>query len=93
MTNQIYSLLWNDIAITISYDPQKHDAIAHIEIRRDDGGILPITETGYRSHFIDDQIIQDYGGVQSYVRAWLDDAAKSKKWIKALEASKQLTLF
>ena len=54
---------------------------------------LPITETGYRSHFLSEAQVAEWGGPLGYVRAWLDAEAATPKW-RALEApSRQLDLF
>ena len=41
---------------------------------------IPITETGYRSHFIDTLDLINAGGAVTFVTAWLDREAKSKDW-------------
>ncbi|MCF6293561.1 MAG: hypothetical protein L3J04_09225 [Robiginitomaculum sp.] len=55
---------------------------------------LPMTETGYRSHFHEIGTIEAYaGGVIEFVTDWLNAEAKSKKWQKHVEASRQGELF
>ena len=54
---------------------------------------LPITETGYRSHFTGSAAIEERGGPVAYVIAWLDDAAKSSAWKKIEAKGAQLLLF
>ena len=54
---------------------------------------IPITETGYRSHFIDTLELINQGGVVTFVTAWLDREAKSKDWQNRELASRQLDLF
>jgi hypothetical protein len=54
-----YSLDWHGIAVSINYAADWSPAfkevyrspMAHLEVRSLDGQPLPITETGYRSHF------------------------------------------
>lgn len=41
---------------------------------------IPITETGYRSHFLPDGIVEDHGGPEAYVLALLDHEADSDAW-------------
>lgn len=42
---------------------------------------LPITDTGYRSHFHPSGTIEARGGdVATYVTAWLDEEATSSEW-------------
>lgn len=68
--------------------------VEHLEIKRKDKGQLPITKTGYKSHFMTHpDVINDYGGVENYVRAWLNEDAQSQSWKKYIEDCKQLTLF
>lgn len=52
----------------------------HIELHVPDAQILPITETGYKSHFLSYGIVAKHGGYEQFVRAWLDHAADSADW-------------
>jgi orotate phosphoribosyltransferase len=54
---------------------------------------LPITETGYLSHFVAADAIDEAGGPVAYVVAWLDRAAQDKEWKSRIEAQRQLSLF
>ena len=65
--------------------------MAHLEIRSTEP--LPITETGYHSHFCHPSIIDDEGGPVAFVLAWLDALAKTKKWRANEFARHQLSLF
>lgn len=57
MEAQIYSLTWHDgvsdIEIEITLKPDYFKDVAHLEIRSiaPERATLPITATGYRSHF------------------------------------------
>ena len=55
---------------------------AHIEVRSiaPDRAQLPITETGYRSHFLHPWEVEEAGGATAFVLGWLDDAARSPEW-------------
>jgi hypothetical protein len=55
--------------------------------------IHPITETGYRSHFLSPDEIEAVGGVFAYVVDALDEAAKRKEWKARQAAQRQLSLF
>jgi len=44
---------------------------------------LPITETGYRSHFIPALDLINAGGPVTFVTAWIEQAAKGKAWTKS----------
>ena len=93
--------VWNGIAIDISYDPDYSNAfreiygrtLAHLEIRAEDRQKLPMTETGFRSHFIHASAIEGYGGAEKFILDWLEHEAKSKEWKDYFDRSKQLTLF
>ncbi|MCD8541111.1 MAG: hypothetical protein LRY55_16155 [Leadbetterella sp.] len=94
-----YIIEWNGLEITIDYNPNHSEAyrkscgrsLAHLEIRSEFPN--PVSETGYRSHFIEADQIEAQGGVAAYVAAWLAHASQSKQWQKAEPQSRQLTLF
>lgn len=54
---------------------------------------LPITETGYRSHFLAPQEVERAGGPVAFVVAWLNEAARNKGWKETEEKVRQLNLF
>lgn len=93
---------WEGILIEVRYEAAwlgaELDALyttAHLEVRSIDPprSPLPITETGYRSHFLHREEVDEAGGPESYVRTWLADAAKSPEWKSSVLKSKQLSLF
>ena len=49
---------------------------------------LPVTETGYRSHFIPAGTVAEHGGAVAFVTAWLEHEAARTGWSGA-----QLSLF
>jgi hypothetical protein len=67
----------------------------HVEIRSEDKVALPITDTGYRSHFMNgaDALAEFDNDPVEFVHCWLDEAAKSKKWLAYIEAARQYPLF
>lgn len=65
----------------------------HIEVVSVDRVPLPITGTGYKSHFISPERICEIGTLVEYVIAWLDHATESVEWTKAEFESRQLSLF
>ncbi|CAM3738277.1 hypothetical protein [Litorimonas haliclonae] len=98
MTYQTHRLIWQGIEIEARYDPQYCESIvAHLEIQaiKPERTRLPVTETGYRSHFHNIGMIErDYGGdVIACVEDWLDEASKDKSWQDYVEASRQGSLF
>jgi len=85
---------WEGRAIRLSYHPRYLSMIDHLEIRSADGDPLPITETGYRSHF--------FGPVEPFMTAneviemvmrWLNKEAASPAWQTYILQTKQLSLF
>ena len=98
MTSQTYKIRWQGIEIEARYQPRDfHGSIAHLELRsiNPPKARLPMTETGYRSHFHSIGTIERdfYGDVVAAVKDWLNEEAKSKKWQDYIENSKQLALF
>ena len=77
-----------------SYEGIYGECMAHLELMslEEPGLPLPVTETGYRSHFTPAKFIDDEGGPIAFVQSWLDDAAKSPKWKEHEAASRQMSL-
>ena len=76
--------------------PLKWNVIAHLEVRSVDPerAPLPITETGYLSHFHQPGTVEALGGdVVAQVTAWLEEKAESKPWKTYVEKSRQYRLF
>ncbi len=103
MTKERMEITWNRIQIEILYRPDTSPAfrnhtghaLAHLEIRslapaREP---LPITDTGYLSHFLARQIVEDAGGPAALVLAWLDHYAQSPVWKAKQISRQQLDLF
>lgn len=91
---------WRGITLRISYEPNwlnsnsdYHPAHLQIEAVSPARAELPITETGYRSHFVDPGRIEDAGGPVAYAITWLNAVAAEKWWREREQASRQLALF
>ena len=54
---------------------------------------LPITDTGYRSHFLSPLELVNAGGAVTFVTAWLDNEARGKDWRKRQAVRSQGDLF
>jgi len=57
---------------------------------------LPITETGYLSHFTSRETVAAYGGALAFVEAWLETESQAPEWShirQRQEERRQLTLF
>lgn len=92
---QTFTIDWQGITLSVTYHPRRFLSCAHLEIRslRPEWAQLPITETGYRSHFLDRAEIDAFGGPAPYVLAWLDDRARTPEWRDHIERSRQGSLF
>lgn len=92
--------IWNGIEIEIRWnrDYVQFDdgqSMAHLEVQsiQPARAPLPITETGYRSHFIEAENVERFGGPLEYVDAWFNEISQSHVWRNAEVASRQLALF
>lgn len=89
---QSFELIWQKRTIEVSYQANWLNSDTwHIELRCSDR--LPVTETGYRSHFLCDPGFEDEQAVMTFIIAWLDDAARDPSWTRYIEDSRQLDLF
>lgn len=83
-----YNITWRGVEIDITYTPDKFGMVDHIELRTENKAPLPVTETGYRSHFMNKEAVAHHGGAVSFVTTWLDHKAERTGWSNA-----QLSLF
>jgi hypothetical protein len=90
-------LEWEGITLSVSCerDFATMTGLTHLSIHvlEPSTSKLPITETGYRSHFLSEVEVAELGGPLAYVRAWLDAEAASPEWKSQEAASRQLGLF
>jgi hypothetical protein len=97
-----FEINWQGILIEVRYSPSWSasykeiygDALVYLEIEtlQSAHAPLPITETGYRSHFDRADSIEAAGGPEAFARAWLDHAAGRPAW-KLQAAARQGSLF
>lgn len=94
---ETYRIEWQGIGIEVRWAARWASStahpIAHLELFSDGRVKLPVTETGYRSHFTNREIVEEHGGPVAFAIAWLDHEAQSLQWKRYIEESKQLTLF
>lgn len=89
-------ITWRSITLQVD---ETHDYLwagqTHLEINviRPTNALIPITATGYRSHFIATEELSLAGGAVAFVVAWLDREAKSVEWQRRDFATRQLDLF
>lgn len=96
MSVQIHTIVWRGITVRITHHPDRFScSFDHLEIQSvaPDRAALPITETGYKSHFLHANELASYGGPVAFVTAWLDHDAHSSAWQEAELSSRQLSLF
>jgi hypothetical protein len=102
MTRSIetHAITWRGITIEICYEERWLGSdvpfsTAHLELRAiaPERAPLPMTETGYRSHFTPASAIAEAGGPVTFVQAWLDHEAETKTWKEKEAAALQMTLF
>lgn len=93
---------WQGIKIEVRYEPywlstpdHADDDNAYLEIvsQQPAREPLPITETGYRSHFTTRAEIDSHGGPVAFVQQWLDAGAATPAWRMQQAAARQMSLF
>lgn len=89
------TLEWRGILISVTLEKQAFVDHLQIETLEPHRAPLPITETGYRSHFVPKDSIEEAGGPETYVSDWLDAAAANagKVWLAQEAAARQYALF
>ncbi len=90
---EIHKITWQGRKIEIRYQPRSFAGCAHLEIRSKTERPLPITATGYRSHFTAREDIEHQGGPVAFVETWLEIAAQTSSWQRSLKSGHQLSLF
>lgn len=88
---------WHGITVEVSYRPDWMPGlgVAHLELCSvaPERAPLPMSETGYRSHFLPADEVVAEGGPIAYAVAWLDHAAAAPAWLAQQEKARQFTLF
>ena len=82
-----HAFVWRSIMIEIHHTRDYlYPGTDHIElhVKKPKAAVLPITDTGYRSEFVDAEELATIGGPVLYVQQWLDREAATKRW-RALE--------
>ena len=90
-----YHLNWRSFRLLIRYQANYlWPGTDHIEVYvvHPKHAVIPITETGYRSHFIDQEELSLAGGAVNFITDWLDREAAAKKWKVRELAAQQLKL-
>ena len=87
------TIVWRGISMEITHLTGCFSGMDHIEIHTEDRTPIPITETGYKSHFFPTGGLGEFETAVDFVRAWLEHDAESKKWKAQALAGQQLSLF
>lgn len=97
---EIFRLDWRGITIEIRWEPSwlsmnigvDH---AHLEIESIDPerAPLPMTETGYRSHFTSPETVAACGGPVAFVEDWLEAESQAPDWRNREQERRQYSLF
>jgi hypothetical protein len=92
---QTFPLTWRGIRCRVSHERNYiNEGWSHLELRvtSRDAPPLPITATGYLSHFLAEDDLKAAGGPMAYFTAWLDREACNKRYLKSLADWQQLRL-
>lgn len=90
---RIKTITWRGIEVNVEHTVNWAAHMDHIAVTTVSRVALPITETGYKSHFLSPEKIAEYGDTVSYVLAWLEHEAESKAWKTHEAKTRQLELF
>ena len=86
------TLIWEGIEIDLSHHIQRFGGpFDHLELRAKER--LPVTETGYCSHFIHPKELALWESPEAFVLDWLNDAARHRDWLEYRQQSRQFSLF
>lgn len=91
-----HTLRWRDVTLRLDVTANYlSEGQTHLEIRvlKPLGALLPITETGYRSHFIATDDLANAGGELRFVLDWLEREARTRQWQEAEFRWRQGDLF
>ena len=92
-----HRLTWCRVRLAFRYQPNTVGGYyAHLEVRvmaSPEGRPIPVTDTGYRSHFMLAEEVEEAGGATAYLRHWLDREAQSAAYQRELARWRQPDLF
>jgi len=89
-------VVWRDVTCRVRHTRDYLvEGSDHVELMvlTPKGALLPITDTGYLSHFIDAGELDAAGGAVRFMLDWMEREAKSTRFRKADFKSRQLKLF
>lgn len=89
-------LVWRDVTCRVKHTPNYlSKGWSHIEIIvvSPKKAPLPITYTGYRSHFLEENLLKKAGGPVTFFLEWIEREAATKAWAKTEFKWRQGDLF
>jgi len=89
----VKTIYWRGIRMEIIHVGTYSADMDHIEIHTENKMPIPITETGYKSHFFPTGSYAEYDTAEALVVAWLEAEANSKEWKAKELAAQQMSLF
>lgn len=98
-TTKTCTFIWQGIEIELTHAPKwsrvESCKVSHLEIQsiNPPNDPLPITRTGYLSHFFYPVREETLESLTGFVRDWLDREAKTNEWKLHVQQSRQLSLF
>jgi hypothetical protein len=87
---------WRHVSCSVRHTPDYlSTGQSHLELRvvSPKGCPVPLTDTGYFSHFMPGELLEANGGPVAFLKAWLDRDAGSKKYKDAEYRWRQGDLF
>jgi hypothetical protein len=89
-----FRIVWYSITIYLKWEPRAFwGIIAHLEIQSEGRVPIPITNTGYRSHFCNKVDVEEYGWPMQFINAWLEQESSSSDWKSYLKTKDAQSLF
>ncbi|MCJ1903355.1 hypothetical protein MR829_23860, partial [Paracoccus versutus] len=73
-----HTIVWRGVQIEITFTPEAFGMVDHIELRTEGKAPLPVTETGYRSHFTHKGTVTEYGGAVAFTSARRSRSARHR---------------
>lgn len=98
---ELHELDWQGIRIRVTYEADwlnmgdRDYSHAHLELESilPERAPLPMSGTGFRSHFTHAEAIDSLGGPVAFTEAWLEAEAAKPAWREYVRQSRQMTLF
>lgn len=95
-TMTTHKLVWRDVTCRVTHTPNYiSKGWTHLEliVVKPKGAPMPITGTGYLSHFMDEGLLTKHGGAVAFFTGWIEREARTKAWAKAEFKWRQQELF